>query len=163
MALPAKPDRTRTLGVDAHSERVTRGKVHSRAGNAIIPSAAKSGASRKRGIPRTTRGGLSDERSAPTHPARGGRPVPAQGGGDDAEAAGLHRHHGGRRRRGAPTGTQWAAGPDPARPDHAEAQWVPGPERPEAGRADGAHPDHHPCLLYTSDAADERSSVDLGG
>ena len=22
---------------------------------------------------------------------------------------------------------------------------------------------HHPCLLYTSDAADERSSVDLGG
>ena len=32
------------------------------------------------------------------------------------------------------------------------------------------HPDHHPddapaahCLLYTSDAADERSSVDLGG
>ena len=25
----------------------------------------------------------------------------------------------------------------------------------------GLHPD--PCLLYTSDAADERSSVDLGG
>ena len=24
-------------------------------------------------------------------------------------------------------------------------------------------PDHSPCLLYTSDAADERSSVDLGG
>ena len=23
--------------------------------------------------------------------------------------------------------------------------------------------DHHACLLYTSDAADERSSVDLGG
>ena len=23
--------------------------------------------------------------------------------------------------------------------------------------------DHGPCLLYTSDAADERSSVDLGG
>ena len=23
--------------------------------------------------------------------------------------------------------------------------------------------DHQPCLLYTSDAADERSSVDLGG
>ena len=23
--------------------------------------------------------------------------------------------------------------------------------------------DHNPCLLYTSDAADERSSVDLGG
>ena len=22
---------------------------------------------------------------------------------------------------------------------------------------------HYPCLLYTSDAADERSSVDLGG
>ena len=27
--------------------------------------------------------------------------------------------------------------------------------------ADAAHP--YPCLLYTSDAADERSSVDLGG
>ena len=24
-------------------------------------------------------------------------------------------------------------------------------------------PKHKPCLLYTSDAADERSSVDLGG
>ena len=23
--------------------------------------------------------------------------------------------------------------------------------------------EHYPCLLYTSDAADERSSVDLGG
>ena len=29
-------------------------------------------------------------------------------------------------------------------------------------RADGAA-GHCPCLLYTSDAADERSSVDLGG
>ena len=28
-----------------------------------------------------------------------------------------------------------------------------------AGRCQG----HEPCLLYTSDAADERSSVDLGG
>ena len=25
------------------------------------------------------------------------------------------------------------------------------------------HPEYHYCLLYTSDAADERSSVDLGG
>ena len=25
------------------------------------------------------------------------------------------------------------------------------------------HPTANPCLLYTSDAADERSSVDLGG
>ena len=39
------------------------------------------------------------------------------------------------------------------------------------GEGRGAHlvvalfelPDHHLCLLYTSDAADERSSVDLGG
>ena len=50
------------------------------------------------------------------------------------------------------------------------------PDRPlprSAGRAGAAHPVglgalgghhvHHPCLLYTSDAADERSSVDLGG
>ena len=38
--------------------------------------------------------------------------------------------------------------------------------RPAAGdpdRARGRRADHHPCLLYTSDAADERSSVDLGG
>ena len=27
----------------------------------------------------------------------------------------------------------------------------------------GPDGDHRPCLLYTSDAADERSSVDLGG
>ena len=27
----------------------------------------------------------------------------------------------------------------------------------------GLGDDPHPCLLYTSDAADERSSVDLGG
>ena len=29
--------------------------------------------------------------------------------------------------------------------------------------ATGASPSRLPCLLYTSDAADERSSVDLGG
>ena len=29
--------------------------------------------------------------------------------------------------------------------------------------AAGGEQDHRPCLLYTSDAADERSSVDLGG
>ena len=42
----------------------------------------------------------------------------------------------------------------------------------EIGHADGehgergaplAHEQHDGCLLYTSDAADERSSVDLGG
>ena len=32
-----------------------------------------------------------------------------------------------------------------------------------AGRAVPAGRDRQPCLLYTSDAADERSSVDLGG
>ena len=31
------------------------------------------------------------------------------------------------------------------------------------GRGDGRPPRSGPCLLYTSDAADERSSVDLGG
>ena len=30
-------------------------------------------------------------------------------------------------------------------------------------RLHARHPVHHDCLLYTSDAADERSSVDLGG
>ena len=34
--------------------------------------------------------------------------------------------------------------------------------RPEAGHA-GVAEVLYPCLLYTSDAADERSSVDLGG
>ena len=34
--------------------------------------------------------------------------------------------------------------------------------RPEAGRPDGRAAAAR-CLLYTSDAADERSSVDLGG
>ena len=34
-------------------------------------------------------------------------------------------------------------------------------ERWSATRADESRP--HACLLYTSDAADERSSVDLGG
>ena len=28
---------------------------------------------------------------------------------------------------------------------------------------DPTHPKYNHCLLYTSDAADERSSVDLGG
>ena len=32
-----------------------------------------------------------------------------------------------------------------------------------AREADIVEPGRHPCLLYTSDAADERSSVDLGG
>ena len=40
------------------------------------------------------------------------------------------------------------------------------PERGQAGMAqhqvEGQRVDR-PCLLYTSDAADERSSVDLGG
>ena len=35
-------------------------------------------------------------------------------------------------------------------------------EHPARQRAEG-HDHHYPCLLYTSDAADERSSVDLGG
>ena len=40
---------------------------------------------------------------------------------------------------------------------------------PQVHRVDGRHPvferggDIQVCLLYTSDAADERSSVDLGG
>ena len=34
-------------------------------------------------------------------------------------------------------------------------------ERKRRGRE--THLEHMPCLLYTSDAADERSSVDLGG
>src|SRR5678816_4955976 len=33
----------------------------------------------------------------------------------------------------------------------------------DAVDGDGSLLDHQPCLLYTSDAADERSSVDLGG
>ena len=33
----------------------------------------------------------------------------------------------------------------------------------QAAVAESAEPPHLPCLLYTSDAADERSSVDLGG
>ena len=37
-----------------------------------------------------------------------------------------------------------AAGPHPARPDHAEAQGVRRPASAEEGRADGAHPGHHP-------------------
>src|SRR5678816_1561503 len=50
-------------------------------------------------------------------------------------------------------------------PDHGEAE---GHARAAAGaEADGdrqaAHQRRHGCLLYTSDAADERSSVDLGG
>ena len=36
-----------------------------------------------------------------------------------------------------------------------------GPRRGPHHHRGEAHPD--PCLLYTSDAADERSSVDLGG
>ena len=38
-------------------------------------------------------------------------------------------------------------------------------QRPAArgGRPQGAGRQHPACLLYTSDAADERSSVDLGG
>ena len=37
-------------------------------------------------------------------------------------------------------------------------------ELPPPGLAPHHPPLHpHPCLLYTSDAADERSSVDLGG
>ena len=55
-----------------------------------------------------------------------------------------------------------------AHPDHRVADGcaaVPGagPGRVHA-RAGGERPDRHAaCLLYTSDAADERSSVDLGG
>ena len=33
----------------------------------------------------------------------------------------------------------------------------------ESGMDIGTPAQLHPCLLYTSDAADERSSVDLGG
>ena len=36
-------------------------------------------------------------------------------------------------------------------------------ERPAHRRANAPDGQHHGCLLYTSDAADERSSVDLGG
>ena len=39
-----------------------------------------------------------------------------------------------------------------------------GAVRPRGARVSWGHPDLFvPCLLYTSDAADERSSVDLGG
>mgnify|MGYP003381618885 CR=1 FL=1 len=34
---------------------------------------------------------------------------------------------------------------------------------PRPGYGGGVGAGHRPCLLYTSDAADERSSVDLGG
>ena len=34
---------------------------------------------------------------------------------------------------------------------------------PEPGRVGAIHRVDNACLLYTSDAADERSSVDLGG
>ena len=40
---------------------------------------------------------------------------------------------------------------------HARREWAPSSGRGRTGRDGGA------CLLYTSDAADERSSVDLGG
>ena len=46
--------------------------------------------------------------------------------------------------------------------DGAAGRWeerVGGEDQPVAG----ANEDALPCLLYTSDAADERSSVDLGG
>ena len=43
------------------------------------------------------------------------------------------------------------------RPARLRAHRRSGDGRPDADRQD------HPCLLYTSDAADERSSVDLGG
>ena len=46
------------------------------------------------------------------------------------------------------------AGADPARPGRMREPRADGGERDRGGRA---------CLLYTSDAADERSSVDLGG
>ena len=36
-------------------------------------------------------------------------------------------------------------------------------QRFEPGAADTRETEPYPCLLYTSDAADERSSVDLGG
>ena len=36
-------------------------------------------------------------------------------------------------------------------------------KRPRPRPDDAADHDSHGCLLYTSDAADERSSVDLGG
>ena len=36
-------------------------------------------------------------------------------------------------------------------------------DRDDADDADGGEDGFHGCLLYTSDAADERSSVDLGG
>ena len=37
-----------------------------------------------------------------------------------------------------------------------------GAARKNEGKRNGTHHSRH-CLLYTSDAADERSSVDLGG
>src|SRR5678815_2674625 len=45
------------------------------------------------------------------------------------------------------------------RPDSEVAPDVP----PETVQALGLHDQKEDCLLYTSDAADERSSVDLGG
>ena len=37
------------------------------------------------------------------------------------------------------------------------------PSSPQPGTTSRSRPPSRPCLLYTSDAADERSSVDLGG
>ena len=49
----------------------------------------------------------------------------------------------------------------PPRPRRASAA-LPSERSPAVGvRREGAR--RNPCLLYTSDAADERSSVDLGG
>ena len=44
-----------------------------------------------------------------------------------------------------------------------DAQRHPREALPGRRRSRRSHDDHHTCLLYTSDAADERSSVDLGG
>ena len=49
----------------------------------------------------------------------------------------------------------------PRRPDHGDRELA-DPARLDRDRAESDSP-HLLCLLYTSDAADERSSVDLGG